>query len=79
MILNAIVFITTFFLFIMETELHTFIYVIPFILIYLYMFMKKSLQDRDGAEEPEKLLKNPYYALYTILLVIIFIMAYITR
>jgi hypothetical protein len=41
--------------------------------------MKKSLQDIEGAEEPEKLLKNPYFAFYTLFLVAIFILAYIFK
>lgn len=76
MILSAIVFLITFSIFAFDSEMYTLLYSIPFILIYLGMFMKKSVQDRDGAEEPEKLLKNPYFALYTLFLVLVFILAY---
>lgn len=79
MIINSVIFIITFALFATKFKLHSFLFSIPFILIYLIMFMKKSLQDRDGAEEPEKLLKNPYFAGYTLLLIIIFIVSYILR
>ncbi|MCK4889774.1 MAG: UbiA family prenyltransferase, partial [Candidatus Aminicenantes bacterium] len=64
MILNSIIFILTFSLFAIETKMYTLLISVPFILIYLGMFMKKSVQDRDGAEEPEKLLKDPYFAFY---------------
>ena len=76
MILNSIIFILTFSLFAIETKMYTLLISVPFILIYLGMFMKKSVQDRDGAEEPEKLLKDPYFAFYTVFLIIIFILAY---
>ena len=76
MILNSIIFILTFSLFAIETKMYTLLVSVPFILIYLGMFMKKSVQDRDGAEEPEKLLKDPYFAFYTVFLIIIFVLAY---
>lgn len=79
MVLNALVFIVTFALFAVESGLKSFLFAIPFILVYLVMFMKKSLQDIAGAEEPEKLLKNPYFAIYTLFLVAIFILAFIFK
>ncbi|MEN8221973.1 MAG: UbiA family prenyltransferase [Acidobacteriota bacterium] len=79
MVLNAVIFISTFSLFAIETEMYTLLISVPFILFYLGMFMKKSVQDRDGAEEPEKLLKNPYFALYTVFLIIIFLLAYFLK
>lgn len=79
MILNALIFIITFGFFAVESGMYTFLFSIPFIIIYLLMFMRKSLQDIDGAEEPEKLLKNPYFALYTLFMVIVFLIAYILK
>jgi 4-hydroxybenzoate polyprenyltransferase len=79
MIGSGIVFLATFIVFAWESKLPTFLFAIPFIMVYLIMFVKKSIQDRDGAEEPEKLLKNPYFALYTLFLAFIFILAYIFR
>lgn len=77
--INAFVFIAAFCWFALEWKLNSFLFAIPFILVYLIMFMKKSLQDIEGSEEPEKLLKNPYFAFYTLFLVVIFILAYIFR
>jgi decaprenyl-phosphate phosphoribosyltransferase len=77
MIFNALLFLVFFSLFAVVSRLHSFLYSLPLIVIYLAMFMKKSLQDREGAEEPEKLLKNPYFAGYTLFLAIIFVVAYI--
>ncbi len=79
MILNAIIFILTFLLFAIDSKMYSLIISIPFIIFYLGMFMKKSVQDRDGAEEPEKLLRDPYFALYTVFLIFIFILAYILK
>jgi decaprenyl-phosphate phosphoribosyltransferase len=77
--INAFIFVATFCWFALESKLNSFLFSIPFILVYLVMFMKKSLQDIEGAEEPEKLLKNPYFAFYTLFLVAIFILAYLFR
>jgi 4-hydroxybenzoate polyprenyltransferase len=79
MISNAVIFIASFCVFAVEWKMTSFLYSIPFILIYLLMFMKKSHQDIEGAEEPEKLLKNPYFAFFTLFLVAIFILAYIFK
>jgi len=79
MIVNAVIFLVTFSLFAIESKLNSFLLAIPFIVVYLVMFMKKSVQDIEGAEEPEKLLKNPYFAFYTLFLVAIFILAYIFK
>jgi len=76
---NALIFIVAFCWFALESQLNSFLFSIPFILVYLYMFIKKSVQDIEGAEEPEKLLKNPYFAFYTMFLVVIFILAYIFK
>ena len=79
MVVNALLFLTTFTLFALELKFYTFLYSLPFIIIYLIMFMKKSVKDREGAEEPEKLLRNPHFAFYTLFLVIIFIIAFIFK
>ncbi len=79
MTLNGVIFISMFALFVLQQGWILFLYSIPFILIYLAMFMRKSLQDPDGAEEPEKLLKNPYFALYTLFLALLFGLAYLLR
>jgi decaprenyl-phosphate phosphoribosyltransferase len=76
---NAFIFIAAFCWFALESKLNSFLFAIPFILVYLIMFMKKSLQDIEGSEEPEKLLKNPYFAFYTLFLMVIFILAYIFK
>lgn len=79
MIFNALAFILTFVLFALEQRFFTFLFALPFVIIYLIMFFRKSLKDREGAEEPEKLLKNPQFAFYTLFLVILFVLTYLLR
>lgn len=76
---NAFIFIASFAWFAVESGLNSFLYSIPFVLVYLIMFMRKSVQDIEGAEEPERLLKNPYFAFYTLFLAIIFLLAYLFK
>jgi len=79
MIFNGLLFLAMFILFAIRLSLKTFLYALPFIIFYLIFFMIKSIQDRDAAEEPEKLLKNPFFAIYTVFLLIVFIIAFWLR
>jgi hypothetical protein len=63
----------------LRLNLKTFLYALPLIVFYLVFFLVKSTQDRDAAEEPEKMLKNPYFALYTVFLLVVFIIAFWLR
>lgn len=76
---NALVFLVLFIIFSLRLNVKTFLFTLPFIAFYLVYFIFKSTQDRDAAEEPEKLLKNPYFALYTLFLLAIFIAAFWLR
>jgi 4-hydroxybenzoate polyprenyltransferase len=79
MTLNGLLFLAMFIVFAIRSGLKTFLYALPFIVFYLVIFMFKSIQDRDAAEEPEKQLKNPYFALYTLFLLAVFLIAFILR
>jgi len=79
MTVNGLLFLAMFILFTLQTGLRTFLYALPFIVFYLVIFMFKSIQDRDAAEEPEKQLKNPYFALYTLFLLVVFLVAFLLR
>jgi hypothetical protein len=76
---NGLFFLAMFILFALQSGLLTFLYALPFIVFYLIIFMFKSIQDRDAAEEPEKQLKNPVFALYTLFLLAIFAIAFLLR
>ena len=79
MTVNGLLFLAMFIMFTLRTGLRTFLYALPFIVFYLVIFMFKSIQDRDAAEEPEKQLKNPYFALYTLFLLVVFLVAFLLR
>ena len=79
MVANGLFFLAMFILFAVQMNLRTFLYVLPLIVLYLVFFLVKSTQDRDAAEEPEKMLKNPYFALYTVFLLVVFIIAFWLR
>jgi decaprenyl-phosphate phosphoribosyltransferase len=76
---NGLLFLAMFILFATRSGLRTFLYALPFIVFYLVIFMIKSIQDRDAAEEPERQLRNPYFALYTLFLLAVFAIAFFLR
>ncbi|MDD8012691.1 MAG: UbiA family prenyltransferase [Acidobacteriota bacterium] len=76
---NGLLFLAMFIVFALKTGLKTFLYALPFIVVYLVIFMFKSIQDRDAAEEPEKQLRNPFFALYTLFLLAVFVIAFLLR
>jgi decaprenyl-phosphate phosphoribosyltransferase len=77
MIGNAVVFLATFVWFALEYHRYILLYILPGILIYLVIFIYISIRNRDAAEEPERLLRNPYFALYTLVLIILIIVAFL--
>lgn len=79
MVFNSLAFLSTFVWFALEYRRYVLIYVLPCILFYLIFFIHKSIRDRDAAEEPETLLKNPYFALYTLFLLILLISAFLPK
>jgi 4-hydroxybenzoate polyprenyltransferase len=79
MAVNGIVFLLTFIKFSVNAKIKSFLFILPFIIIYLMIFMKKATEDPVVSEEPEKLLKNRFFAYYTFVLALLFIIAYIFR
>jgi 4-hydroxybenzoate polyprenyltransferase len=79
MVLNGLLFLAMFTVFAWAMNLKTLLVVLPFIVFYLLYFLRKSTQDRDAAEEPETMLKNPYFALYTLFLAVVFAIAFCLR
>lgn len=76
MLFNGLGFLASFSLFLHHSQLSVMLWSLPLVVGYLGMFFRKSLQDPDGAEEPERLLKNPVFAFYTLFLVLFFIVIY---
>jgi 4-hydroxybenzoate polyprenyltransferase len=79
MVMSALAFLATYAWFALEFRRYILLYTLPCILFYLIIFIYKSIRDRDAAEEPEKLLQNPYFAVYTLFLVILLIWAFLPK
>jgi 4-hydroxybenzoate polyprenyltransferase len=73
---SALIFFLTYFYFALSFKLQSFIFFSPFILFYLFLIFKKTLKEKEAMEEPEKLLKSPSFALYTIFLILIFLCSF---
>ena len=77
MIANAAAFLSTYVWFALAYGRYVLLYVLPGILGYLVIFIYISIRKRDTAEEPEKLLRNPFFALFTLVLVALIILAFL--
>jgi decaprenyl-phosphate phosphoribosyltransferase len=77
MVFSALAFLATYVWFALEYRKYILLYVLPGILIYLIIFIFISIRKRDTAEEPEKLLRNPFFAVFTLALVILLILAFL--
>ena len=65
MISSAAVFLLSFIYFAIHWRLRWFLYISPLLLVYLCLFFRKTLDEREIMEEPESLLQNPLIALLT--------------
>jgi decaprenyl-phosphate phosphoribosyltransferase len=74
MIASALIFFLAYFFFTFTFKLQYFLYVSPFLFLYLFFIFRKTLKEKEVMEEPEKLLLQPKFALYTLLLVIIYLL-----
>jgi decaprenyl-phosphate phosphoribosyltransferase len=76
MIASAIIFFLSFLYFALAFELRFFIYISPLLLVYLYLFIRKTLQEKEIMEEPESLLRNPLIAVFTFSLLLLLALAF---
>ena len=72
MAVSAAVFLASFLVFILSLHLYRLLIVFPLLLLYLFLFFRKTLNEREVMEEPESLLRNPLIALLTLVLVVLF-------
>jgi len=79
MIANAALFVGCFAWFAWFHQLRLLVYTLPLIAGYLIFFIVKSLNDQHTAEEPEKMFRNPYFALYTLALAALFVLALLLK
>jgi len=76
MAVSALVFFLTYFYFALSYKLQSFFFLSPFLLFYLFLFFWKTLEDKEVMEEPEQLLKDPKFALYTFFLGLLFFLSF---
>ena len=76
MIASAIIFFISFLYFALTYELRFIVYISPLLLIYLYLFIHKTLQEKEIMEEPESLLRNPLIAVFTFSLLFLIALAF---
>jgi 4-hydroxybenzoate polyprenyltransferase len=72
MITSAAVFLASSFLFVLSFRLYRFLIVLPILLLYVLLFFRKTLEEKEVMEEPESLLRNPLIALLSLVLVVVF-------
>ncbi len=72
MVTSAAVFLTSAFLFVFSYHLWRFLVALPILLLYILLFFRKTLGERQVMEEPESLLRNPLVAALTLVLAVVF-------
>lgn len=68
MVASAAVFLASFTAFTLSVRFYRFLIIIPLLLLYLYLFFRKTLREKEVMEEPESLLRNPLIATLTLVL-----------
>jgi 4-hydroxybenzoate polyprenyltransferase len=75
MVFSALIFFVTYLILAFIYDLRYFLYFSPFLGFYLYLFFKKTLKEDEVMEEPERLMSNPKFALYTLFLLLIYFLS----
>jgi len=73
--ISALLSFSGYLIFAFEFELEFFFYLSPLVLLYFYFIFQKIIQEKDLIEEPERLLKNWKFALYTLFLIFCFLIS----
>jgi decaprenyl-phosphate phosphoribosyltransferase len=77
MIASVAVFMASGFLFIFSFRLYRFLIVFPLVVLYLLLFFRKTLEEKEVMEEPESLLRNPLIGLLSLVLVVLFALSFL--
>jgi decaprenyl-phosphate phosphoribosyltransferase len=75
MAFSAVIFFITYLILALIYDLRYFLYFSPFLVFYFYLFFKKTMKENEVMEEPERLLSNPKFALYTLFLLIVYFLS----
>lgn len=76
MLASAAVFLATFLVFVLSLRTPRFLAVFPFLFLYLFLFFRKTLNEKEVMEEPESLLLNPLIALLTLIIAGLFALSF---
>jgi decaprenyl-phosphate phosphoribosyltransferase len=76
MTVSAVVFFLTYFYFAFAFRFQSLFLFSPFLLFYFFLFFRKTMKEEEVMEEPEQLLKTMKFALYTIFLVLLFVLSF---
>jgi len=76
MLASAAVFLATFLVFVLSLRLYRFLAVFPVLFLYLFLFFRKTLNEKEVMEEPESLLLNPLIAFLTLVLAGLFALSF---
>ena len=76
MFVSAAVFLASFLVFILSLRLYRFLAAFPLLLLYLFLFFRKTLKEKEVMEEPESLLLNPLIAALTLVLAGLFALSF---
>ncbi len=74
---SVVVFFAAYFAFAAASGLRGFFWLSPFLAFYLFLFFRETLAEKEVMEEPEQLLARPKYAVITIILVLLFVAAFV--
>lgn len=77
MAVSGLVFFVTYFMFSLTFRLQSFLYLSPLVFLYFFIFFRKTLNEREVMEEPERLLKNPAFALLTLVIALAFFLSFL--
>jgi decaprenyl-phosphate phosphoribosyltransferase len=75
MAVSAALFFLTYTLFALQFKLQTFLLLIPPLAVFFLFIFRKTLKEKEVMEEPERLLLQPKFALYTLFLALMFLAA----
>ena len=75
MAVSAAVFFLTYVLFSISFKLQIFLLLTPFLAVFFLLIYRKTLMEQEIMEEPERLLQQPRFAIYTLFLVLLFLAA----
>jgi len=73
---SAVICLISFLYLAFSEKLQTFYVIAPFLLFLFALILRKTLREEEVMEEPEKMLASPRFALFTIFLIVLFIVAY---